>query len=170
MSGLGYSHVHFAFANITSNFQIDISGAQKQFDGLKNLKNIKRIVSFGGWSFSTSPDSAPIFRQGVTADQRATFVNNVVKFLNDNGLDGVDFDWEYPGVSVVVLPILPYSCGSTELPMLTFTLEGDRYPRCRIWQQGRRSQLLPIPERVEESYASRQDALHRCTCVILVSP
>ena len=98
MTSLDYTHVHFAFANITSSLQIDISGSQKQFDGLKKLTGIKRIISFGGWAFSTSPSSAPIFRQGVTAAQRTTFVNNVVTFLKNNNLDGVDFDWEYPGV------------------------------------------------------------------------
>jgi chitinase len=98
MSSLGYTHVHFAFANITSSFQVDVSGVQSQFNGLKQLTGIKRIISFGGWAFSTSPDSAPIFRQGVTAAQRTTFINNVVSFINNNNLDGVDFDWEYPGV------------------------------------------------------------------------
>ena len=28
---------------------------------------------------------------------RDTFATNVAKFLSDNNLDGVDFDWEYPG-------------------------------------------------------------------------
>jgi chitinase len=100
IQGSDYTHVHFAFANITNAFQVDVSGSQKQFDGLKKLTGIKRIVSFGGWGFSTSPASAPIFRNGVTAADRATFISNVVKFVSDNGLDGVDFDWEYPGVSV----------------------------------------------------------------------
>ncbi len=63
-----YTHVHFAFANITHDFQIDVSGLKDQFDGLVALKDIKRILSFGGWSFSTASDTAPIFRQGVTSD------------------------------------------------------------------------------------------------------
>lgn len=55
------------------------------------------IFSFGGWSFSTDADTLPIFRQGVTPENRQLFATNVVKFINDNNLDGVDFDWEYPG-------------------------------------------------------------------------
>jgi GH18 family chitinase len=54
-------------------------------------------LSFGGWSFSTDYDTFPIFRQGVTVGERQTFANNVASFIVDNGLDGVDFDWEYPG-------------------------------------------------------------------------
>ncbi len=94
-----YTHVHFAFGNITNSFQVDVSGVQKQFDGLKKLTGVKKILSFGGWAFSTAPGTAPIFRSGVTSGQRTTFVNNLVKFVADNGLDGIDFDWEYPGAS-----------------------------------------------------------------------
>lgn len=28
------------------------------------------------------------------------FAQNVVDFIVENDLDGVDFDWEYPGVSL----------------------------------------------------------------------
>jgi chitinase len=58
---------------------------------------VKRIVSFGGWSFSTNFDTFPIFRVGVTAAQRQSVATKVAAFVVSNGLDGVDFDWEYPG-------------------------------------------------------------------------
>ncbi|KAI8954477.1 hypothetical protein F4801DRAFT_533349 [Xylaria longipes] len=92
-----YTHVHFAFANITESFQVDIGGLQTAYDGFKALRGVKRILSFGGWSFSTDYDTFPIFRQGVTPEQRQTFANNVASYIVDQGLDGVDFDWEYPG-------------------------------------------------------------------------
>ena len=60
---------------------------------------MKRILSFGGWSFSTDQDTSPIFQQGVTEQNRATFISNLVNFVSDNGLDGLDFDWEYPGAT-----------------------------------------------------------------------
>jgi chitinase len=69
------------------------------FEDFKKLVGVKKIMSFGGWSFSTSADTAPIFREGVTPTERLTFANNVVKFASDNNLDGLDFDWEYPGMS-----------------------------------------------------------------------
>lgn len=55
-------------------------------------------ASFGGWSFSTSQDSYPIFREGATAENRNTFIASVVAYVKQYGLDGVDFDWEYLGV------------------------------------------------------------------------
>lgn len=96
--GPGYTNIHFAFATITADFKVDVSQVQAQFDKFTKMStSAKRILSFGGWSFSTDVDSYPIFRNTVTAANRDLFAANVVKFVNDHGLDGVDFDWEYPG-------------------------------------------------------------------------
>lgn len=89
-----YMHVHFAFANITTDFKIDISGAQDEFDRFKAMTGIKRIISFGGWAFSTEPGTFRILKE---ASNRGTFISNVVAFVSTHGLDGVDVDWEYPG-------------------------------------------------------------------------
>lgn len=100
----GYTHIHYAFASITKDFQVDTSDTPQQFqDFTKATGGFKKIVSFGGWSFSTDTGSFPIFRDGVTAANRLTFAQNVVKMIKDYNLDGVDFDWEYPGVSISVV-------------------------------------------------------------------
>jgi GH18 family chitinase len=97
---LTWDHIHFAFANITEDFEVDISAVKDEFTQFTKYfssgKNPK-VLSFGGWSFSTDLDSYAIFRKGVTDEQRSMFATNVVKFADDNGLDGLDFDWEYPG-------------------------------------------------------------------------
>ncbi|KAH7364620.1 putative glycosyl hydrolase, family 18 [Rhexocercosporidium sp. MPI-PUGE-AT-0058] len=82
-----YTHVHFAFANITTDFKIDISA----------MTGIKRIISFGGWAFSTEPGIFWILKEATKASNRGTFISNVVAFVFIYGLDGVDVDWEYPG-------------------------------------------------------------------------
>lgn len=92
-----YTHVHFAFGGITSDYNVDLGDVNSTFAEFVKRTDFKRILSFGGWSFSTDLDSFPIFREGVTAAQRQTFANNVVAFVNEWNLDGVDFDWEYPG-------------------------------------------------------------------------
>jgi len=90
------THIHFSFATITSDYKIDISPVASQFAKFIALKGVKRILSFGGWSFSTDLDSYPIFHQSVPAANRKPFAANVAKFVFDSGIDGVDFDWEYP--------------------------------------------------------------------------
>ncbi|KAL3480972.1 hypothetical protein BJX99DRAFT_253957 [Aspergillus californicus] len=93
-----FTHIHFAFGDITPDFKVDVSPVQDQFDKMKTMDGgkIKRILSFGGWAFSVERPTYTIFREGVTPENRLVFANNVVSFINENGLEGVDFDWEYP--------------------------------------------------------------------------
>lgn len=92
-----YTHIHYAFGNITADFGINDGGYSDQFIAFSLLSGVKRIISFGGWAFSTDPSTYMIFREGVTAANRTTLARNIVGFLNAYDLDGVDFDWEYPG-------------------------------------------------------------------------
>jgi hypothetical protein len=48
-----YTHIHLAFATITTDFNVDITRIKRQFNLFVNMKGVKRILSFGGWSFST---------------------------------------------------------------------------------------------------------------------
>ncbi|KAK1635899.1 chitinase [Colletotrichum phormii] len=92
-----YTHIHFSFPDVTpGDFKIDSSKLQDQFDLLKKMTGIKKIVSLGGWAFSAEGDTVHILRDAVLPANRATFAANVVQFVNDHGLDGIDFDWEYP--------------------------------------------------------------------------
>lgn len=92
-----YSHIHFAFADITPDFKIDTTNIQQQFDIFKGMTGIKKIISFGGWDFSNMPGTFRILREATKPANRATFVNNLVDFVKANNLDGIDLDWEYPG-------------------------------------------------------------------------
>ncbi|KAK0651160.1 hypothetical protein B0T16DRAFT_453662 [Cercophora newfieldiana] len=97
-----FTHIHFAFATISNDYQVLLPGKTKeQFDKMVKMdaKGTKKVLSFGGWSFSTDYDTAPIFARSVSSTNRLKFAENVVKFLEDNKLDGLDFDWEYPGAT-----------------------------------------------------------------------
>lgn len=50
-----------------------------------------------GWAFSTENTTYNVFRQAVTSKNRESFATNVASFIKEWDLDGVDFDWEYPG-------------------------------------------------------------------------
>lgn len=65
-----YTHIHFGFGNLSAEWVPDMSGAQSEFEGFKNLTRTKRILSFGGWAFSTDPATYQVFRTGVQAANR----------------------------------------------------------------------------------------------------
>lgn len=48
-----YTHVHFAFANITADYAVDVSEYSNIFDAFVQTSGFKKILSFGGWGFST---------------------------------------------------------------------------------------------------------------------
>jgi GH18 family chitinase len=43
------------------------------------------------------PETYQIFRNGVKPANRLTMATKIANFIKENGLDGVDIDWEYPG-------------------------------------------------------------------------
>jgi chitinase len=92
-----FTHIMFAFGNINSDYSINVYGYEEELSNFLELTDVKRMMSFGGWDFSTSTDTYMIFREGTAAAHRSTLVTNVVNYITDTGLDGVDFDWEYPG-------------------------------------------------------------------------
>jgi GH18 family chitinase len=96
-----YTHLHFGFGTLTNDYQVDVGDvlSSYEFDQFKRIAGPKKILSFGGWDFSTGPSTYHLFRDGVTAANRNTMASNIANFIKANNLDGVDIDWEYPGVS-----------------------------------------------------------------------
>lgn len=97
-----YTHIHFAFATLTPDYQVVIGDKQTEFEfnQFKALTGTKRILSFGGWEFSTSPATYAIFRNGVRSENRLKLATSIANFIKSHNLDGVDIDWEYPSVSL----------------------------------------------------------------------
>ncbi|KAI0419879.1 class V chitinase Chi100 [Xylaria grammica] len=92
-----HTHIHFSFVTLNSDFSINTSMVADQLPLFRGMTGIKKIVSIGGWSFSTDLDTYTIFRDAVSSESnRQTLVKNIVNFLEDYNLDGVDWDWEYP--------------------------------------------------------------------------
>lgn len=93
-----YTHIHFAFGILTPDYQVGVGDALSayQFENFKRLEGPARILSFGGWDFSTMPDTYKIFREGVTSANRFKMASAIADFIKLHNLDGVDIDWEYP--------------------------------------------------------------------------
>ncbi|KAI9162741.1 putative glycoside hydrolase family 18 protein [Paramyrothecium foliicola] len=116
-----YTHIHWAFTEInTGDWTVKVADPYKQWNSFKSMPNVKKIISFGGWGYSTEPGTYDILRQAMSPANRAKFAANVASFLNKEGLDGVDFDWEYPGAPDIpgTPPGLP-SDGPNYLKFLT---------------------------------------------------
>jgi GH18 family chitinase len=109
-----FSHIYFAFGDITPDFKISVGDVMStyEFEAFRSMSNVQRVISFGGWAFSIGSDTYNIFRTGVTAANRMTLATNIANFVKDKGLDGVDIDWEYPGVCTLPLP--PLQTGANE--------------------------------------------------------
>ncbi|KXN74015.1 glycoside hydrolase family 18 protein, partial [Conidiobolus coronatus NRRL 28638] len=89
------THVNYAFALFTDKDwkpKIDSPQSLKELVAKSKPTGTKILISIGGWTGSGyfSPMVA-------NAANRATFIKNTVDFVNEYKLDGVDFDWEYPG-------------------------------------------------------------------------
>lgn len=89
-----YTHIHLSFGEVSTSYEVDISPIQDQWELFQQLSGFKKILSLGGWSFSTEPATYSIFREAVQPGNQDTFVANIVYFVTENGLDGIDIDWE----------------------------------------------------------------------------
>jgi GH18 family chitinase len=105
------THINLAFASIdVSAFTIipmDDSMTTDVFQNFANIKslrpNIQAFVSVGGWSFSdNNTKTQPLLGEiAASAANRELFANNVVAFLNQYGLDGIDIDWYVTATSSI---------------------------------------------------------------------
>lgn len=102
-----FTHIHFGFAQITPDYQVTIPDQDTfyEFRSFLLTTGFKKILSFGGWDFSTNPSTYNILRQGTTPANRLTLATNIANFIKKWDLDGVDIDWEYPSVSALFFVI-----------------------------------------------------------------
>ncbi|KAK8062875.1 hypothetical protein PG997_014972 [Apiospora hydei] len=94
-----HTHIHFGFGTLTTDYQVEVGDvlSSYQFSQFKKITGANKVLSFGGWAFSTEPATYSIFRNGVTPANRLQMATNIANFIKTHDLDGVDIDWEYPG-------------------------------------------------------------------------
>ncbi|KAL4078101.1 glycoside hydrolase family 18 protein [Scleroderma yunnanense] len=93
----GYNAMAFFTAQPDNNLNVLLQGTNvesmlEQFVSAAHTNNVKALLTLGGWSGSVYWSSSV-----ATAQNRSTFANNVAQFASAHNLDGIDFDWEYPG-------------------------------------------------------------------------
>lgn len=96
------THINYAFANIIDGKvafdTAKIDGVQlkkEDIDELNELKSknpdLKILVAVGGWTWSGGFSDATL-----TEESRARLAKSAADFVVKTGLDGIDFDWEFP--------------------------------------------------------------------------
>ncbi|KAK2028159.1 glycoside hydrolase [Colletotrichum zoysiae] len=114
-----YTHIHLAFGVVTTGtYAISVSHIQEQWELFQQMSGFKKILSLGGWAFSAEPATYFIFRDAVNPANQDTFVANIVAFVQDNDLDGIDIDWEYPAAPDI--PDIPAGTAEDAANYLTF--------------------------------------------------
>lgn len=93
------TRVNYAFANIKDGRMVTgFAGDAQNFAYLTALRrenpSITVLVSVGGWLWSTNFSDISLTKQS-----REIFIQSVMEFLVKYDLDGLDIDWEYPGMS-----------------------------------------------------------------------
>ena len=90
--------INFSFAHIDASGRVvlDQAGSAEFLGKLRALKsrhpNLKILVSVGGWGADGFSDAA------ASATSRAAFAESAAQLLAQHDVDGVDLDWEYPGL------------------------------------------------------------------------
>ena len=91
--------INYAFVNVINNraFLTNLKTDTINLRYLLSLKkenpDLKVVISIGGWGWSKN------FSDAVLSDtSRRAFVASAIKMVRIYHLDGVDIDWEYPGM------------------------------------------------------------------------
>jgi chitinase len=92
------TRINYAFANIANGRMV--TGFTSDPQNLVFIASLKQqnpdltvLVSVGGWLWSTNFSDV-----ALTPESRAAFIQSVMEFLAQYQLDGLDIDWEYPGM------------------------------------------------------------------------
>jgi chitinase len=93
------TRINYAFANVADGKVLEGFAHDKEnFAILKGLKqynpNLKILVSVGGWTWSKNFSDV-----ALTKKSRKIFIDSAVDFVTQYDLDGLDIDWEYPGLN-----------------------------------------------------------------------
>lgn len=91
------THIIFSFTNVIDGemkFRSEESGEKLELlvAQRENHPNLKVMIACGGWGAGGFSEMA------FTPEGRTKFVQSVIAFNKKYELDGLDMDWEYPGI------------------------------------------------------------------------
>ncbi|WP_255496075.1 glycoside hydrolase family 18 protein [Mucilaginibacter sp. FT3.2] len=93
------THINYAFVNVHNN-RAWLTHEKTDTTNFRNLVLLKKknpdlkiLISIGGWTWSKNFSDA-----ALTDTSRRAFAASAVNIIRKYKLDGVDIDWEYPGL------------------------------------------------------------------------
>lgn len=99
VDGRGMTRIYYAFANIENGRMVE--GFAQDAQNIPLVTALRRenprlqvVISVGGWLWSGGFSDA-----ALTEESRRVFAASAVEFVRRYGLDGLDVDWEYPGMA-----------------------------------------------------------------------
>ncbi len=92
------THIILSFTKIVDNkMYFDNNTYKKKLIELANQKenypDLKVMIACGGWG-----GSGGFSNMASTPQTRKIFIDSVISFLKEYNIDGIDIDWEYPGL------------------------------------------------------------------------
>ena len=98
ISAAKLTRINYAFADLQNGLILE--GFAHDAENFAVLNSLKRdnpaltvLVSVGGWTWSGNFSD-----MALTKQSRKIFLESAVKFVEKYKLDGLDIDWEYPGM------------------------------------------------------------------------
>jgi chitinase len=101
------THIIYSFTTVIGNemkFKDDSSGIKLKMlvKQIKKHPHLKVMVACGGWG-----GSGGFSEMARSIENREIFVKSVILFISKYKLDGLDIDWEYPGLPGIGNPNIP---------------------------------------------------------------
>lgn len=98
VDGSYLTHINYAFANIIDGRMVEgYQNDSLNFAVLRQIRDknpgLQLLVSVGGWGWSGG-----FSNMALSQESRSLFIESAMEFLKRHNLDGLDIDWEYPGL------------------------------------------------------------------------
>ncbi|MCT4595152.1 MAG: glycosyl hydrolase family 18 protein [Anaeromicrobium sp.] len=92
---------HITYAFLIPGEDGSLIGIEKP-EKLKELvekshkNNVEVLIAVGGWSYKNIALDPNFEKMAGSSETRKKFIDNIIKFVDQYDLDGVEIDWEYP--------------------------------------------------------------------------
>lgn len=101
------THIIFSFTEVIDNemrFKDGARGAllRKLAEQKDEYPGLRVMIACGGWG-----GSGGFSEMARSKETRRKFVQSAVRFIEEYNLDGLDIDWEYPGLPGIGNPYIP---------------------------------------------------------------